>query len=124
MAVSVINTDWETAKAVEQALGLLETGEYGICRECEEPINPKRPRGNTLDRSLRRLQRSARLRPRSDPHIPARSLRLRRNGPSSVGGVPPRRVLGWNRGSHNVVAGLWRVGGGVRGRRGRATDAA
>ncbi len=42
LAVSVINTDWHTAKAVEQAMNLLETGEYGICRECEEPINPKR----------------------------------------------------------------------------------
>ena len=42
LAVSVINTDWETAKAVEQAMGLLEIGEYGICRECEEPISPKR----------------------------------------------------------------------------------
>ena len=42
LAVSVINTDWETAKAVEQAMGLLEIGEYGICRECEESISPKR----------------------------------------------------------------------------------
>ena len=42
LTVSVINTDWETAKAVEQAIHLLQTGEYGICRECEEPINPKR----------------------------------------------------------------------------------
>ncbi len=42
VAVSVINTDWETAKAVEQALNLLETGEYGICQECGDPINPKR----------------------------------------------------------------------------------
>ena len=42
LAVSVINTDWETAKAVEQAMGLLEIGEYGICGACEEPISPKR----------------------------------------------------------------------------------
>ena len=42
LAVSVINTDWETAKAVEQAMALLETGEYGICQECGEPINLKR----------------------------------------------------------------------------------
>ena len=42
VAVSVINTDWETAKAVEQAMDLLQTGEYGICQKCGEPINPKR----------------------------------------------------------------------------------
>ena len=42
VAVSVINTDWETAKAVEQALDLLETGEYGTCQDCGDPINPKR----------------------------------------------------------------------------------
>ena len=42
LAVSVINTDWETAKAVEQAMDLLQTGQYGICRECEESINSNR----------------------------------------------------------------------------------
>jgi len=42
LAVSVINTDWKTKRAVETAIGLLETGEYGICQECGEPINPKR----------------------------------------------------------------------------------
>jgi DnaK suppressor protein len=27
---------------VETAISLLDTGEYGICQDCGEPINPKR----------------------------------------------------------------------------------
>jgi RNA polymerase-binding transcription factor len=42
MAVLVLNTDFKTRRAVETAMSLLETGEYGICQECGEPINPKR----------------------------------------------------------------------------------
>jgi DnaK suppressor protein len=42
MAVLALNTDFRTQKAVETAISLLETGEYGICQECGEPINPKR----------------------------------------------------------------------------------
>ena len=42
LAVSAINTDWRTTRAVETALRLLETGEYGTCQECGGPINPKR----------------------------------------------------------------------------------
>jgi DnaK suppressor protein len=42
MAVRAINTDFKTKKAVETAMALLETGDYGICQECGEPINPKR----------------------------------------------------------------------------------
>ena len=37
VAVSVINTDWETAKAVEQALNLLETGNTVLARIVESP---------------------------------------------------------------------------------------
>jgi RNA polymerase-binding transcription factor len=42
MAVLALNTDFKTRRAVETAISLLETGEYGICQECGEPINPKR----------------------------------------------------------------------------------
>lgn len=42
LAVRVINTDWRTKRAVETAMALLETGEYGTCQECGDPINPKR----------------------------------------------------------------------------------
>lgn len=42
LAVRTIDTTWRTTKAVKTALKLLETGEYGICQECGEPINPKR----------------------------------------------------------------------------------
>ena len=42
MAVLVLNTDFKTQKAVESAMALLDTGEYGICQDCGEPINPKR----------------------------------------------------------------------------------
>jgi DnaK suppressor protein len=42
MAVLALNTDFKTKKAVEKAIALLETGEYGICEDCGEPINPKR----------------------------------------------------------------------------------
>lgn len=42
MAVLALNTDFRTQKAVETAMSLLETGEYGICQDCGEPINPKR----------------------------------------------------------------------------------
>jgi DnaK suppressor protein len=42
MAVLALNTDFKTQKAVETAISLLETGEYGICQDCGEPINPKR----------------------------------------------------------------------------------
>jgi DnaK suppressor protein len=42
MAVRALNTDFRTQKAVETAISLLDTGEYGICQDCGEPINPKR----------------------------------------------------------------------------------
>ncbi len=42
MAVSFVNTDFETKRAINKALVRLEAGEYGICEECEEEINPKR----------------------------------------------------------------------------------
>jgi DnaK suppressor protein len=42
LAIAVIDTNWKTKKAVEKALDLLESGEYGICQDCGEPISPKR----------------------------------------------------------------------------------
>lgn len=42
LTISVINNDWETRKAVEAALKLLDIGEYGICQDCGAEINPNR----------------------------------------------------------------------------------
>jgi len=42
LTISVINNDWETRKAVETAIELLDNGEYGICQDCGAEINPKR----------------------------------------------------------------------------------
>ena len=42
MAAQFFNTDFQTQRAVERALRLLDQGEYGMCQECEEPINEKR----------------------------------------------------------------------------------
>lgn len=42
LSISVINNDWETRKAVETALKLLDADEYGICQDCGAEINPNR----------------------------------------------------------------------------------
>lgn len=42
LAISVMNKDWKTRKAVERALKLLTIDEYGICQDCGAEINPKR----------------------------------------------------------------------------------
>ena len=42
MTVLFVNTDFQTKRAVETALKLLNRGEYGICQECSNDINPKR----------------------------------------------------------------------------------
>lgn len=42
MAVSFVNTDFETKRAIKKAIARLDAGAYGICEECEEEINPKR----------------------------------------------------------------------------------
>ena len=42
VAVRAINIGWETSKAVEAALDRLQSGDYGFCDSCGEPINPKR----------------------------------------------------------------------------------
>ncbi len=42
LTIHTIDSAWRTWKAVETALTLLGDGEYGICLECDEDINPKR----------------------------------------------------------------------------------
>ena len=42
LTISVINNDWETRRAVETALKLLDINEYGICQDCGAEINPNR----------------------------------------------------------------------------------
>ncbi|MEZ5362756.1 MAG: TraR/DksA family transcriptional regulator [Bryobacterales bacterium] len=42
MAVSFVNTGFETKRAIKKALARLDAGDYGICEDCEEEINPKR----------------------------------------------------------------------------------
>ena len=37
-----VDTDFQTKRAVETALKALNQGEYGICQDCADPINPKR----------------------------------------------------------------------------------
>ena len=38
LAVYMMNTDWQVHKAIEAALVRIESGEYGLCEECNEPI--------------------------------------------------------------------------------------
>ncbi len=42
LAARFVNTDFQTKRAVETALKVLNNGEYGICQDCGDPINPKR----------------------------------------------------------------------------------
>jgi len=42
LTVHTIDSTYKRRKAVETALGLLDSGEYGICLDCGENINPKR----------------------------------------------------------------------------------
>lgn len=38
LAVHLMSTDWQVQKAIQAALGRLESGQYGRCEECDEPI--------------------------------------------------------------------------------------
>ena len=42
LTLQVMNSGWETRRAVESALGRIETDEYGWCEGCGEPINARR----------------------------------------------------------------------------------
>lgn len=34
--------EWDTLRLIDEALDRLQTGDYGTCMRCEEPISPKR----------------------------------------------------------------------------------
>ena len=42
LAVRAINDDWQIRRAIRSALDRIDTGEYGICDACGEPITHKR----------------------------------------------------------------------------------
>ena len=42
IAMAFMTRDWYTASLVAEALERIETGEYGACAECEEPISERR----------------------------------------------------------------------------------
>ncbi len=42
LALQVMNSGWETTRAVESALERIETDEYGWCEGCGESINARR----------------------------------------------------------------------------------
>lgn len=42
LTVRFVNTDFQTKRAIEKALRLLDEGEYGICQDCGDLINPRR----------------------------------------------------------------------------------
>ena len=42
LAVHVMNADRKARRAIEAALERIETGEYGECEDCGEPINSSR----------------------------------------------------------------------------------
>lgn len=42
IAMAFMTRDWHTALLVSEALQRIETGEYGTCVECDEPISERR----------------------------------------------------------------------------------
>ena len=42
VTVSTVNSDYETRRLIRAALKRIETGEYGECDNCGEPIEPRR----------------------------------------------------------------------------------
>lgn len=42
LAVFAMNTGWQLRNSIEAALARMDSGEYGICESCGEPISPKR----------------------------------------------------------------------------------
>ena len=51
--------DAKILQAIEEALGRLDKGTYGICRDCGEPIAPGQAQGDSLDPGLHHLQGKA-----------------------------------------------------------------
>ena len=48
LAVHVMNADWSLRRAIEAALERIETGEYGECEDCGDPIHFQPPQGRPL----------------------------------------------------------------------------
>ena len=42
VAVSTVNCDYATRRAIKAALERIDAGEYGLCDRCGEPMNPRR----------------------------------------------------------------------------------
>lgn len=42
VAVSTVNSDYATRRAIKAALERIQSGEYGFCDRCGEPMNPRR----------------------------------------------------------------------------------
>jgi DnaK suppressor protein len=42
LALDSLTRNWKTGTLVSEALQRLEDGSYGVCAECDEPINEKR----------------------------------------------------------------------------------
>lgn len=42
VAVTTVNSDYATRRAIKAALGRIQNGEYGECDRCGEPIEPRR----------------------------------------------------------------------------------
>lgn len=42
ITMAFMTLDWHTASLVNEALARIESGEYGICAQCEESINERR----------------------------------------------------------------------------------
>ncbi len=42
LALGSINRQWQTLRAIDQALQRLEEGSFGVCAECDRQIHPKR----------------------------------------------------------------------------------
>ena len=41
-AISSLDRDWQTLKAIDSALDRINEGTYGICLRCDDDISPKR----------------------------------------------------------------------------------
>lgn len=42
LALSTINMHWRTLRAIDEALQRIDDGTFGVCEECEGPIQQKR----------------------------------------------------------------------------------
>jgi DnaK suppressor protein len=42
VTVSTVNSDYQTRRSIKTALERIESGEYGRCENCGEPIEPRR----------------------------------------------------------------------------------